>query len=45
MAPLTVIASREMLPAQMTYGGKTPACLPSLDFPWVAYYFHTESLG
>ena len=32
-ATLTVTASGEMLPAQMIYGGKTPACLPSVDFP------------
>ena len=39
-ATLTVTASgdTETLPAQMIYGGKTPACLPSLDSPWVAYY-------
>ena len=32
-ATLTVTASGEMLPAQMIYGGKTPACLPKVDFP------------
>ena len=25
--------SREFLPAQLIYGGKTPACLPKVDFP------------
>ena len=30
-ATLTVTASGEMLPAQMIYGGKTPACLPSIE--------------
>ena len=32
-ATLTVTASGEMLPAQIIYGGKTPACLPSVEFP------------
>ena len=32
-ATLTVTVNGEMLPAQMIYGGKTPACVPSLDFP------------
>ena len=32
-ATLTVTASGEMLPAQMIYGGKTPACSPSIEFP------------
>ena len=31
-ATLNVTANREMLPAQMIYGGKTPAYLLSLDF-------------
>ena len=30
---LTVTASREMLPAQIIYGGKTPACSPTVEFP------------
>ena len=32
-AMLTVTASGEMLPAQIIYGGKTPACLPSVELP------------
>ena len=32
-ATLTVTASGEMLPAQIIYGGKTPSCLSSVDFP------------
>jgi len=32
-ATLTVTASGEMLPAQLIYGGKTPACLPDTKFP------------
>ena len=32
-ATLTVTASGGMLPAQIIYGGKTPACLPSVEFP------------
>ena len=31
-ATLTVTASGEMLPAQIIYVGKTPACLPSVEF-------------
>ena len=32
-ATLTVTASGKMLPAQVIYGGKTPACLPDVKFP------------
>ena len=32
-ATLTFTASGEMLPTQMIYGSKTPACLPSIGFP------------
>ena len=32
-ATLTVTATGDMLPAQVKYGGKTPACLPNVTFP------------
>ena len=32
-ATLTVTATGDMLPAQVIYGGKTPACLPNATFP------------
>ena len=42
-ATLTVTASGEMLSAQIIYGGKTPACLPSVDFPkgCMVHYLHS----
>ena len=32
-ATLTVTATGDMLPVQVIYGGKTPACLPNIAFP------------
>ena len=32
-ATLTVTASRRLLPAQVIYKGKTPACIPKVTFP------------
>ena len=32
-APLAATASGKFLPAQVIYGGKTPTCIPKVDFP------------